>query len=766
MTEDVNDFDYDTPAGKYRRWIVEIEQADQWCNDWYEIAKRCLLRYRNEQKNSASSDNGNRRLNIFWSNVSTLQPALYARRPKPVVDRRFKDADPIGRTAAEVLERAVTFATDSDQFDEVIKQARDDRLIVGRGTAWLRYVPHFETMQPPTPSEGVSITDDASEYEAKTPEASGDMDNASEYQEDAPQKPDERLVFEEVAHDYVAWVDFLMSPAKTWREVRWVARRVQMTRHELVERFGKKIGNAVPLNARLRQDNPDSPEARFRDGLAARAEVFEIWDKSERKVCWVAKGYEALLDEREDPLRLREFFPCPKPLFATITTDSLIPTPDFMFYKDQANDLDDVTFRLSKLTEACRVSGVYDASQDASIERLFKEGTDNTLIPVNTWAAFADKGGLRGVMDFVPLEGVIATIRELTGREQALKAQIYEITGISDIVRGYSAPSETATAQQIKGQFAALRLQEQQAEVARFARDLIAMTAEVIAEHFQPKTIALMSGLQEQAPEFQQAFMPAVQLLRQDAMRSFRIEIETDSTIAVDEQADKQAATEFLTSIGNYMASSLPMTQQAPELLPVIGQGAVFLARRFRAGRQLEGAIDQAFQALEQRAQQMAQQPQQQQPDAAMLKAQADEKRLVMEAEVKGRELMLREQELALNADLKAREMGLREAEMAQAASLEAQRLQDGQAARAEARQDAFIPDREAMLGENEAQMRELATALAALGQTLQMMQQQQTDTAQVQMQALVQLAASMTAPKRVVRGPDGRAMGVETVVN
>jgi hypothetical protein len=745
MSHEPDDLDYDTPAGKYRRWLIEIEQADKWCHDWHDTARRCLRRYRDERRNAASSDDGERRINIFWSNVATLQPALYARRAKPVVERRFKDADPIGKTAAEVLERAVTFATDSEQFDEVIKQARDDRLIVGRGTAWVRYVPHFQQMQPPTPADGVGITDDASEYEAETPEQPGDM-----------------LVFEEVAHDYVAWADFLMSPAKTWREVRWVARRVQMTRHELVERFGEEIGRAVPLAARLQQDNPDTPEARFRDGLAARAEVYEIWDKAERKVCWIAKGYEAPLDERDDPLRLREFFPCPKPLFATTTTDSLIPKPDFLLYKDQANDLDDVTYRLSKLTEACRVSGVYDASQDSSIGRLFQEGGDNKLIPVNTWAAFADKGGLRGVMDFVPLDGVIATIRELTAREQALKAQIYEVTGISDIVRGYSAPSETATAQQIKGQFAALRLQEQQAEVARFARDLIAMTAEIIAEHFQPQTIALMSGLQEQAPEFQYAFPMAVMLLRQDAMRSFRIEIETDSTIAVDEQGDKQAATEFLTAMGNYMATSLPMAQQAPELLPVVGQGAVFLARRFRAGRQLEGAIDQAFQALQQRAQQMLQQ----QPDPATLKAQADEKRLALEADIKARELALRERELTFNADLKAREMGLREAEMAQAATIEAQRLQDGQAARAEARKDALLPDREAMLGESEAQMRELAAALAALGQSLEAMQQQHASTSQMQAQALAQLAASMTAPKRVVRGADGRAMGVETVFN
>jgi hypothetical protein len=747
MSIELNDLEYKTPEGKYRRWLVEIDQAEKWCRDWHETAKKCLKRYRDDRNELQKTQ---RRINIFWSNVETLKPALYARRAKPVVERRFRDADPIGKAAAETLERATTFATDSDQFDEVIRQARDDRLIVGRGTAWLRYVPHFQEMQPPTPADGVSVTDDAAEYEAET----------------QAQAPAEALVFEEVAHDYVAWEDYLMSPAKTWREVSWVARKVQMTRAELVERFGKEIGSAVPLNERADKNGNDSAEARFRDGLSARADVFEIWSKAERKVCWLARGYEGLLDERDDPLRLRDFFPCPRPMFATVTTDSLIPIPDYLMYKDQADDLDDVTLRLSMLTEACRVAGVYDASQDASVGRLFSEASDNQLIPVNTWAAFSEKGGLRGVMDFVPLDGIIATIRELTAREQVLKAQIYEITGISDIVRGYSAPSETATAQQIKGQFAALRLQEQQSEVARFARDIIAMTAEIISEHFQPQTIALMSGLAEQAPEFQQNFMPAVQLLRDDRMRSFRIDIETDSTIAVDETADKQAATEFLTAMGNYMASSLPMAQQAPELLPVIGQGAVFLARRFRAGRQLEGSIEASFQALEQRAQQMAQQPQQQAPDPAMLKAQADEQRLAMEGDFKARELALREQELTLNAELKAREMGLREAEMAQSANLEAQRLQDGQAARAEGRKDAMVSEREALISENEENMRELAAALAALGQSLQAMQQQQTDAAQIQMQALAQIAQTMSAPKRVVRGPDGRAMGVETVLN
>lgn len=608
--EGVDALDYDTPQGRQRQWVIEIQEAEKWAAMWCDRARKVIRRYRDERENAQYSGQDRRRLNILWSNVQVLQPALYARRPKPVVERRFRDGDPIGKAAAEVLERAVTFATDNDEFDELMKQVRDDRLLAGRGTAWVRYVPHFVQQQPPTPADGVGITDDAAEYEA----------------EGAQPEAQEVLGFEEVALDYVPWADFLHSPARTWREVRWVARKVQMTRAELIERFGEEIGAQVPLDARAAPSDgtADSSERRMRDNISARATVYEIWDKADRKVCWISKGHEAgPLDERDDPLRLRDFFPCPRPLYATLTTDTLIPVPDYCLYQDQASDLDDVTQRLSRLTEACRVIGVYDAEQDESLGRIFQEGGDNRLIPVSTWASFSEKSGLKGAMDFVPLDNIIATIAQLTERANALKAEIYEITGISDIVRGYSAPSETATAQQIKGQFAALRLGDQQAEVARFARDLIALTAEVISEHFQPQTIALMAGVAEAGPEMQQAFMPAMELLRQDAMRNFRVEIETDSTIAVDEQADKEAANEFLAAMGGYLANALPLAQQAPELLPMIGQAALYLSRRYRAGRQLEGSIEQGFAALQQRAQQMMANPQ---PDPAMAKAEAEVK--------------------------------------------------------------------------------------------------------------------------------------------
>lgn len=591
--------------GAHARYCQHIKDYENWSRRWHERSKRIVRRYRDDR----AEESADRRMNVFWSNVEVLKPATFAKKPKPVVERRFRDADPVGRVASEILERAVTFASDAEAFTEVVKACRDDYLIVGRGQAWVRYVPHFSAMPGAMPQteeardDGEQVTDDAEEHPGTEAEEAPDMMGL------AQPEPVETLTFEEVAFDYVAWRDFGFTPARRWDEVRAVWRCVQMTRDELVERFGEEIGKAVPLDAK--PDIGDSPDerARLREEMHSRANVYEIWDKIEREVIWLSVPYDGgVLDRRPDPLKLSEFFPCPRPMFATLTTDSLIPIPDFAYYQDQADELDDLTMRLATLTRACQVRGLYDSSQDASIGRLLSEGSDAQMIPVDQWAMFAERGGIKGVVDFMPLDMIIGAIAQLQARSDAVKAQVYEITGIADIVRGYSAPSETATAQQIKGQFAALRLQDRQAEVARFARDLIALCAEIIAEHFSPETIALMTGAAEQDQEFQQAFMPAVELLRNDSLRNFRVEIETDSTVAIDENTEKRQATELLGSMGAFLKDVGPIAQMAPDLLPLLGQMLLYGVRRYRGGRGLEGAVEQAFDKLAERADQAQQQ--------------------------------------------------------------------------------------------------------------------------------------------------------------
>ncbi len=712
------------PDADRARWLEHIKDYDDWSRRWVERARKIVKRYRDDRPEMFVD----RRLNVFWSNVEVLKPATLARKPKPVVERRFRDQDKVGRVAAEVLERALSFTGDNEAYMATLKAARDDFLIVGRGAAWVRYVPHFAA-----PEE---VTDEASMG-----------------------TPAEQLAFEEVAFDYVAWQDFGFTPARRWDEVRAVWRRVQMTRRELIERFGEEIGREVTLDAKPDVGLAAQDTARMREDMHSRANVYEIWDSVDRQVLWLCKGYDGLLDKRPDPLRLSQFFPCPMPAFATLTTDSLIPIPDLVYYQDQADELDDLTQRLTALTRAAKVVGLYDASQGASVGRLLTEGVDNSMIPVDTWADFSQKGGIKGVIDFLPLEQVVAAIAQLQARSEAVKAQIYEITGIADIVRGYSAPSETATAQQIKGQFAALRLQDRQNEMARFARDLLALAGEIIAEHFSPMTIALMVGAQEQPPEFQQDFPQAIELLRNDALRNFRVEIETDSTVSVDENTEKQQATELLAAMGTFLKDVAPVAQMAPPLLPLLGQMLLYGVRHYRGGRNLEGAVEQAFKALEETAAQAAEQQAQmaQQgppPDPAMLKAEAEiamgKQRLDADLTEKAARLQMDAEGMAFKA------------EQERAALAEKARTGAQTAKAAPAVGVMMTPELEEHVAGTQLQSTEaIAGVASAMRDLAQSMAEIQAGT----QQTVQQLAQLMAAPTEIVRGADGRVAGARRVI-
>jgi hypothetical protein len=676
------------PQGKVRRWLEELKRYDEEFKGWKGTAAKVKARYKDEKRTYESRQWGSpTRFNVLWSNVQTLQPALYARTPKVEIRRRFQDKDAIGRAAAQALERATDFCVDSYDFDGVMRSVRDDRLIPGRGTARVRYEPFFnekKTRKDFQPKEGKLYSEGGEVYKGGPSEIQ--QDEQGFYQEEI----DSELVYEEVKAEFVHHLDFYHSPARSWDEVRWVGFRYFMTRAELIERFGDELGKEIKLDwsaegdrakkddawsaegDRAKKDDAAQPEHQYFD----KATIWEIWDKDSRMVHWIAKSYtEKPLESIKDPLQLKDFFPCPKPLYATLTTDSLVPVPDYIMYQDQAEELDELSARIDALTKAIRLAGVYDASFEG-VQRIMDEGAENQLIPVENWPAFQTKGGFNGVVQWMPLQEAANVLKLLYEARDRAKATLYEVTGMSDIIRGNSNPSETATAQQIKGQFATLRLSDLQAEVQRFARDLIALKAEIIAEHFDPETIRMMSGtdfLAEDDYGVQVTFEQAIELLRSDVMREFRIDIETDSTINIDEQQEKQAVTEYLQATGQFISQVAPVIQNLPALAPFMNKAIEFAARRYQAGRNMESALEQSLgavtqqammmhqrqmqqlpgpeqiQQMQQQMQQMQQKGQQLEQENMQLKMQVGNKQVDMQ--MKQAELGMKQQELALKAD-------------------------------------------------------------------------------------------------------------------
>lgn len=467
-------------AALYQFWMGEDRIAGKEEEKWHKRARKIVQRYRDERPQTT---NNIHRFNILWSNVQTLIPTLYARTPKPDVQRRWLDQDDTGRLASLLLERAIAYSLENCGFDQVMEAVVQDRLLPGRGVPRVIYAPRYGDPIP------------AAERFEQTEAAPTDVDNEG----DDP--PDREVVYEEAIVSYVYWEDYREGPARTWREVPWIRYRAYLTRDQLVTRFGKK-GKRVNLDFTPKGgDQQDPDRAAVPPDIFKKAIVHEYWDKTKSEVVWLAPGTpDLILDRIDDPLHLPDFYPSPDPLLATTTTDKRIPVPDFTEYQDQAHELDTLTARIDTLTRALKVSGVYPGTQKQTLQQLIDEGTENKLIPVEDWAAWMDKGGLANFIQWMPIKEVAETLIQLYAAREKTKDLLYEITGIGDIMRGATNPNETMGAQQLKANFSTRRIQPQQRAVARLARDTIRLVAGVIAEHFDPKTISMITGYPQLMP--------------------------------------------------------------------------------------------------------------------------------------------------------------------------------------------------------------------------------------------------------------------------
>ncbi len=589
-------------------WLAHIASYDRVFRPWEVRSDKIIKRYRDEDRDVGNRDSS-AKFNVLWANVQTLTPATYSRVPHPDVSRRFKDNDPVARVAALIMERDLDFEVQHyEDFRGTMKAAVLDRFLGGRGTAWARYEPHVRAL-PGEPVDGDQVTEDADD-------------------------PNEELDYECAPTDYVHWKDFGHTLARTWDEVRGVWRKVYMTKSALEARFGAEKAKTIPLDAQ-----PEDYQRKETSGEGEnlyRALIYEIWDKETGKAYWLSKSLKQLIDEKDDPLGLEDFFPCPKPLYASTTNESLVPVPDFCLYQDQARQLDTLADRLDGLIQALQVMGVYDASIP-EIGRIFTEGLNGTLIPVKNWQAFAEKNGLDGAVDIVDLKNIYEALRACYEAIQQCLKIIYDITGLADIVRGQSEAQETATAQQIKGQYASLRLNSMKQDVAMFATQLFQLKAQIYCSKFSPETLAKMAGVTELSPEDQQLVPQAMQLLLGDRatnpeapespnpLRIFRIEVNADTMVQIDEDTEKQRRMEFLQAVGQFFDSSTKVVQQAgpagPTLVPMVMALLKFGVTGFKVGRSIEGVIDQTADKLAA----LAQQPPPQRPDPEMAKVQAQQ---------------------------------------------------------------------------------------------------------------------------------------------
>jgi len=586
------------PQAEYRRWMVELSLAKKRMKDWREKCKKLWDLY-----HGTSTSRKKNSYNALYANTEILAPSVYNTLPTPDTRRRFAQNDPLGKAVSEVINRSLTFNAETTGFDTEIRMDVLDMLIIGRGLARVRYIPDL-----------VQVGD---------VDQTGIDDNETELAHEPQEgEQNEELAWETAPIEHVKWDKYLCGPGRSFKEIPWWAFEHDLTRDELVKRFGEQIGNAIELNG-----GPDDPEAqRISDdatsALFKSAKVWEIWDAESRTVIWMCEGYlQGPLKIEKDPLSLERFFPIVEPLRAIEDSDTFEPVPLYDQYKEQAEELDRISTRINKLISALKARAIYDPGLGTQVAELFR-GEDNDLIPADSSIRqLYEAGGIEKAIWFAPIDKIIQVVETLYKQREECKQVIYELTGIADIMRGSTDAQETKGAQDLKVAFGMTRLSRMQRAVQRYIRDLLALQAEVICERFSIDTLKQMTQIQlptdaeimpQRYQQMQQAIIAKLQgqqvpplppkpvtwedakrAMSDDAQRTYRVDIETDSTIAAAQQEDAQDLATVMQAIATLVKEVGPMVQMGVLPFPAFKELLLMTARKFRMGSSVEDAIDQ-----------------------------------------------------------------------------------------------------------------------------------------------------------------------------
>lgn len=561
-SEDVTE--RETPAD---RWSREIEAAQKMVRRFHKQGDQVNDRYLDNRKTQGETDGDYEvaKLNLFHANITIVSSMLFGKLPKVDVTRKHADSDDDqARVASLMLGRMLNNSIEDpgENIPDVLRQALQDRLIPGLGTARVRY-----------------------EYEAEMMEVEGEDGEVTEVEG--------QLLWENASIDYIHWRDYLWSWTRTWGERRWEAFKSYMDKEAMEARFGEDAANQAEYSKRkvYSEESYESTDSDF-TSLTEEAEVWEIWHEGDNKVYWWTKGCDQLLDEKDDPLELHGFYPTPTPMVANVTTSLFMPKPDFCMAQDLYNEIDRLETRIANITRAIKVVGVYD-KQCGELQRILKEGLENELIPVDSWAVLAEKGGLKGVMDWYPVgevAGVLNQLRELRDENIAL---LHQITGLADIMRGSSDQYTAAASDKLKAKFGSIRIQALQDEFANFATGLMLLKAEVISKHFQPETIMKQSNIQYTNDA--EMAEPAIQLIKSSDFGLWRVEVKAESVAMVDYAQLRSERTEYLTALSTFLQAGSGLVKEAPEAGPVLVQLLKWGLAGFKGSQEIEGVIDKAL---------------------------------------------------------------------------------------------------------------------------------------------------------------------------
>jgi hypothetical protein len=756
------------------KWLARVEAAGKLEKNWMDDAERATKAYTGETKpddlSSSATLGSTYDFNILFANVETIVPAIINSPPAPDIRRRFADEDPAAKDVAELIERAIRKQVDDSKLQVELESEAQDGFLAGRGVIRLRF--KSDIIKDETTNAELEKASDAADGETDTgaSDTGDDAEGGDEYTAppDAAPAGSERLANECIEFEAVSWRDYRHGPAKRWKDRPWDAFRFVVQRED--------EGSVFDAGLISIQTNDEEKKARGESDSDLTG--WEIWDKASRKVIFIDDNG-VVLKKVDDPLGLTDFFCIPAPMQPIELTGRLMPVNPFAVYSKLADELDLTTKRINVITRKMRVKGWYPG--DAGDIANMVAAEDDEFVPINGADIWAANGGLAGAVAFWPAEKYAAVLQQLYVARDQTKQAIYEITGISDIVRGASQASETATAQNIKTQWGSLRIQKMQRMMERCARDIFVMMAEIIPTKFSHETLQQMTGVQiiptqqdltpvqppppppqgaQLPPEAQKQYQAAMQaaqqaeqqrqqklaklqsiqqLLTQRIAMMYRVDVESDSTVKADLTRQKAETAEFMQAAGAYWQAVGPLIQGGELSKEVAVEIFAANSRLFNLGKSVEDVLEKMVTDAK------AQAGQPPQPSAEQQKAQADAKAREADQAAKVADAKIKQDaaEQDMQHKQQLHELTMQEKTLDLRAKQQAAAVEQNQMLLANGIVPPPIPlspiDGEAIL-------KAIATQNQQFGEFM------------------VLVTKALTAPKKIVKDVQGRPVGVETV--
>lgn len=616
---------------------VTIEEAKQFVKDaekyrenWLQVAVRSWDEIKKRQPNTnriwAVNSQAARKRGKYpaWYSIYKIrQSIVLSRQGIPIGKDTTQDGrDPLGETAAVLKERLAVNIAKSFDFLDVMYACRDDFLVTDFSIARAYYE-----------------RDEVKEYEKNyiTPVASNDGQDVIFYDSKGKEvysdniKKDEQGFFihsekvvdvenEKICLEPVLYKDVYIDPGiRRWNRVKRLAFRNYYSEVDFKRIFGATPYTEIALAISQRCEK-DEASAKNQD-----IEVFEYWDSFEKECFYFTKdssdffkpliypdsdanedSSEESFDQLNGIYNLPGFYPCPKPLIINAPTSEFWPVPEFYQIIELLENIHLIFSRILLLTRAVRARLLYDKDIEG-LAAAVNEAEEADAVGVTNLSGTLSKigGNIKSAAQYLPIDELITGLGRMWENLQLSLDSLFRLTGTSDLLQGLTTEQsgKTLGERQIEEKYAINQILERQDKMAKFVRDSYELIADMALRNFKDESLNRYIMPETLSEKDLQNYIPALELLKNNEDR-FRIELETDSTIALNESYDKQMRIEMVNTLTSAIEKVASTASNSPALLIPELHALKFLLQGFRQAKMFQTEITQAIDNVIQKTQQ------------------------------------------------------------------------------------------------------------------------------------------------------------------